>query len=247
LTREFGAADCQAIAKVDTVSGMDGIDLAELIGCNARRIRTDAGATLDDVAKAARGQGLSGWSVARVSDLERGRVSPTLPTLVAVCLALGDIRHSPMTLGELLAYDGPVAINCSLAVSGGVLGEFLEGEPVQLAPRDESGLPEVDIDAFADSIQQLATSMDQIPVVLAAAGSRMMLGVHSRSGEAEQRMAKALGVDLVTVSVASAYLYRATASEERDRRAGADATAQKRGRFAREIQTELRAVLDGTG
>jgi len=53
-------------------------------------------------------------------------------------------------------------------------------------------------------------------------------------------------VDMMTVSVASAYLYRATASEERDRRAGADATAQKRGRIAREIQAELRAVLDGT-
>jgi hypothetical protein len=239
-------AGCQDIAKVDTVFSVVVTELSEIVGLNARRIRTDAGATLDDVAKAARGQGLTGWTVARVSDLEHGRVSPTVPTLVAVCLALGDIRHSPMTLAELLAYDGPVAINGNRSVGGAVLGRFLDGEPVELPAQDEPVLPDLDIDAFADSIQQLATSMGQIPVVLAAAGSRMMLGVHGRSGEAEQRMAKALGVDLMTVSVASSYLYRATASEERDRRAGADATAQKRGRIAREIQAELRAVLDGT-
>jgi len=224
---------------------VEATELAEVVGQNARRIRTDAGATLDDVAKAARCQGLSGWTVARVSDLERGRVSPTVPTLVGVCLALGDIRHSPLTLTELLAHDGPVAVNCSLAIPGEALGRFLDGEPVQLAEREESGLADLDIDAFTDSIQQLAMAMGQMPEVLAAAGGRMMLGVHSRSGEAEQRVAKALGVDLMMVSVASAYLYRLTASEERDRRAGVGATAQQRGRIARDIRIELRRILDG--
>jgi len=87
--------------------------------------------------------------------------------------------------------------------------------------------------------------MGQMPVVLAAAGSRMMLGVHSRSGDAELWVAEALGVDLMTVSVASAYLYRLTASEELDRRAGADSTPQMRERIARDIQAELRRILDG--
>jgi len=87
--------------------------------------------------------------------------------------------------------------------------------------------------------------MGQMPVVLAAGGSRMMLGVHSRSGEAEQRVAEALGVDLMTVSVASAYLYRLTASEELDRRVDADADPQERDRIAGEIQTELKRILDG--
>ena len=119
------------------------------------------------------------------------------------------------------------------------------GQPVQLDSRDAPDPLDLDIDAFADSIQKLAAAMGQMPVVLAAAGSRMMLGVHSRSGDGEQRVAEALGVDLMTVSVASAYLYRLTASEELDRRAGTDATPQMRDRIAREIRCELRRTLDG--
>ena len=124
-------------------------------------------------------------------------------------------------------------------------GEFPAGQNIRVESRDAPDPLDLDIDAFADSIQRLAASMGQMPVVLAAGGSRMMLGVHSRSGEAEQRVAEALGVDLMTVSVASAYLYRLTASEELDRRVDADADPQERDRIAGEIQTELKRILDG--
>lgn len=224
---------------------MEGTELAEVVGQNARRIRTDAGATLDDVGRAARAQGLVGWGATRVSDLEHGRVSPTVPTLVAVCIALGEIRRSPLTLAELLAHDGTIAINGGLAIRGAALGRFLDGEPVRLVKRDVLGLPDVNTAAVADGMRELAAKVNRLPARLQDVAGGRVIAVQRRSGEAEQRIAKALGVDLLAVAVASTYLYDSTASEERDRRAGAEATPQKRGRIAREIRTELKGVLNG--
>ena len=41
--------------------------------------------------------------------------------------------------------------------------------------------------------------------------------------------------------------WRKSYSAERDQRAGAGANAQKKGRVARELKAELKAVLDGKG
>lgn len=218
-------------------------DLAAVVGENARRIRTEAGATLDDVAVAARGHGLRGWGGGRVSDLEHGRVSPTVPTLVALALALGDIRREPLTLAELVEHQGAVEINGSLAVRGAVLVRFLGGQPVRLTKRDVPALAEIKAAEIAASMRRFTA---ELPPSLRGVSLATAVAVQNRSGEAEQRIAKALGVSLLTVAAASAHLYRgATASEERDRRAGGDATAQKRGRIARDIRTELKAALNG--
>ena len=67
----------------------------------------------------------------------------------------------------------------------------------------------------------------------------------SRSGEAEERAAKSLDVELYEVAAASAYLWGKTLSDERDARAGEGASAQKRGRITRQLMDELRTALDG--
>lgn len=218
-------------------------DLAAVVGANARRIRTEAGATLEDVAKAVRRQGLTGWGGGRVSDLEHGRVSPTLPTLVALALTLGEIRREPLTLAELVENQGAVEIG-SFAIRGAALARFLDGQPVELVKRDVPAFDDVDASAMiATGIRNLTK---ELPPKLRKVSLTTAIAVRDRSGEAEQRTAKALGVSLFAVAAASAYLYRgATASEERDRRAGGDASAQKRGRIAREIRAELKGVLDG--
>ena len=77
----------------------------------------------------------------------------------------------------------------------------------------------------------------------------VMLQVERQSGEAELKMARALGVDRWLVDLASAARWGRTLAAERDDRAGTDANAQKRGRITRELKAELeatlRAVLDG--
>jgi len=223
----------------------EAVDLATVVGINARRIRTEARATLEDVAKAARAQGLTGWGGGRVSDLEHGRVSPTLPTLIAVSLALAEVRKSPLALAELLQHEGAVEVTGSLAIRASALARFVSGEPVRLTKRDAPHLPGFEATELAAELREWAGIADQLPARLAEVSTEQVLAVQRRSGEAERRIAKGLRVAPLSVAAASAYLYGSTASEERDRRAGDGASAQKRGRIAREIRSEIEAVLDG--
>ena len=66
-------------------------------------------------------------------------------------------------------------------------------------------------------------------------------------GEPESLLARDLGIDRETLIAAMAAQWRKSYSAERDQRAGAGANAQKKGRVARELKAELKAVLDGKG
>ena len=90
-------------------------DLARHIGRNARKLRLDAGVTLDQLAQAARFCGLA-WNTGNVGHLESGRTSPRLDTLYAVALALHQATGQPVSLADLLAGTGPVQINNKLTV-----------------------------------------------------------------------------------------------------------------------------------
>src|SRR5271167_1964619 len=85
----------------DPTSDTEVADLATVIGSNARRLRRNAGLTLDEVSRAARRHGLS-WSESRVADFEAGRVAPNLATLCAFCLALTDAGCVEATFPKLL-------------------------------------------------------------------------------------------------------------------------------------------------
>lgn len=73
--------------------------------------------------------------------------------------------------------------------------------------------------------------------------------VVSAQGATETRTSKALGISLATLAHLTSSLWKRTFSEERDRRAGADANAQKRGQVSRAMQAELassiKEALDG--
>ena len=94
----------------------EAVALATVIGKNARRLRRDAGLTLDQVSIAARMRGLS-WSESRVADFESGRVAPNLATLIAFRLAMADAGCAEATFPELLRSETPIQINDSLFLS----------------------------------------------------------------------------------------------------------------------------------
>lgn len=62
-------------------------------------------------------------------------------------------------------------------------------------------------------------------------------------GLPERRAARALGVPALTVALLSYRLWGHGFTRERDRRAGGDASPQKRGRVTRELVTELAGHL----
>ena len=82
-----------------------------------------------------------------------------------------------------------------------------------------------------ESIQAASTSSSTAMLVLL------------RSGLDEQRLAKRLGVPMDQLVGASARLWGRSFGDERDRRAGDGAKAQKRGQVSRALQEELRAEL----
>lgn len=100
--------------------------LAAVVGQNARRIRGDY--RLEDISSAARAIGLK-WDTSRVSALERGEVSPTLPTLLALCLTFSEVTQKPVALTDLASYDGDIQITPELVMSGADLAAALRGQP----------------------------------------------------------------------------------------------------------------------
>jgi hypothetical protein len=61
--------------------------------------------------------------------------------------------------------------------------------------------------------------------------------------EADERICKAIGVDREIGAAAMAKLWKWTFVVERDRRAGPDANAQRRGRITRQLKAELQEVI----
>ena len=79
--------------------------VSEVLGRTARELRD--GRKVELVARAARLAGLN-WGTGRIADLEAGRVSPTLPTLIALCWAFRDLLGRPLELPDLFVGDGKV-------------------------------------------------------------------------------------------------------------------------------------------
>jgi hypothetical protein len=224
---------------------MDGVPetpaLSQVVGWNARELRGSV--TADELATVARRWGLN-WGTGRISDLEAGRVSPTVPTLIALAEALGAVRGEPITLADLTRYDGYVSLTKELIVSGDVVPRLLSGDPVEIEAREVLGGLE-HLEAAARAVREHIEYMESINPKLSDVSFGAITDVQRRSGEAEDRMAKVLGVERFVVDYASAYLWQQTVADERDLRAGEGASAQKRGRITRQLQAELKAVLDG--
>lgn len=229
----IGAGCCQALLnRVESCAVTDtddAVPLRDVIGENARRLRGDA--TADDVAKAARRYGLN-WGTGRISDLEHGRVSPTLPTLAALVLALGDVREANVTLGDLIDSAETISLTTTLKITSDQLRRFLAGGDMF-----EFALP-----SASDAMAELR---DQWPVRLHGVPAGALMRLLGDFGEPEERLARDLGLDRERLAAEMAVLWRRSYHAERDRRAGVDANAQKKGRVARELKAELRTVLDG--
>jgi hypothetical protein len=216
--------------------------LAQVVGWNAKRLRGDVSG--DRLASAAKENGLN-WGTGRIADLEAGRVSPTLSTLVALALALGEVRGEPIQLYELVDWDGFVSVSGDLVLSGEALAGYISGNPVQVLVRDyPGGLEEIKevIDRVNATFTAARTSINPL---FADLDTGLCVKVDRRSGEAERRAADALGVDMYALTLGSVYLWGKSLSDERDARAGVEATAQKRGRITRQLMDELKGVLHG--
>lgn len=243
--------------------------LAWVVGANCRRIRTRLGITQEDLSLYTRGLGLR-WTASKVGDFEAGRYAPTFATVLVVLLALnlatedsrrdkGDDVASGITLADLIAGNGQVALTDILDVPGDHLAEVCrgrnfelinrpvirgvhEGETYSLGLRRPGPRRPDEMKAAAKSIAKFVT--DNKPLIDGV--TEGVADVRRRSGLAEYRLAKQLGMSDQVLATNSFLLWQSTFSEERDRRAGAGANQQKKGRISRELRAELEeALADG--
>ena len=208
--------------------------MAEIAGHNARTLRLGADVTLQDLARAVRPYGLE-WSTGRVGDFESGRAAPNLATLLVVAAALGDVTGRPVTLADLFAGKGDVAINDKLTVPLAKLRAALSGETVTIAvtrpPRGAtSGLP-------IWSVNPPETAW------WAGVDPALHWKVLNDFREADTRMCKNIGVEPDVGAMAMAKLWKKTFVARRDEEAEPDAKAQRRGQISRRLKAELQELI----
>lgn len=152
-------------------------------------------------------------------------MSPSFPTLYAVAAALGRATGRPASLIELFAGDGPVEINGSLIVDLSELRAALSGEVISVRAKPKVKLAGVVTPNWADI------------------SPKLHLHVLNDFREADGRICKAVGVNPDIGAAAMAKRWGKTFVAERDRRAGREANAQRKGQISRQLKAELKEVL----
>jgi transcriptional regulator with XRE-family HTH domain len=203
--------------------------VAQVIGANARRMRVDAGVTLEQFAQTAKLYGLP-WTTGRVGDFEAGRVAASVPTLYAVALVLQHVTEQPVTLAELFAGDGVVALNDELTVDVSALSDAMTGQPVQQT------LPNLR--------RTLASQLAVGDTIVTADGRRVLVDLLiEECRESDTRLLRGIGVTPRRGAAAMAKLWGQTFSAERDDRAGPDANPQRKGQISRQLKAQLKKEL----
>ncbi|WP_168706584.1 helix-turn-helix domain-containing protein [Gordonia paraffinivorans] len=205
---------------------MDALPISTVLGQNVRRLRTDRGLKAEDLAKPLRDFSPS-WSSARIADLEKGRVSPTVATLFVLSYAFTELGD-PVTVGDLIRSDGYVQVG-RLPIDAGTVADAFDGSPARLTVGDVMGL--------TFSLPDMKFSGPNVAV-------KDLKRVLSDSGETEKKIAKQFGLTATELAAHSVRLWDKSFSARRDELAGPDANAQKRGRVSRELKAELQERLD---
>jgi len=211
--------------------------VAQVVGRNARRLRGHH--TADELARGAKIMGLK-WGTGRISELEAGKVSPTLPTLFVLALVLGVVTGQPVSLADLLHAEDFIRVNEKLVVKTDSLTASVSSKPVDMDEVMPDLMNRV-MEAAEKIVAEEATERAARPAHLRHLG---IVDTFENSSEAEKRIAKGLGIGSDRMVQESTYLWGDSFSAERDRRAGPDANAQKRGRVSRELKAELRESLN---
>ncbi|WP_156181019.1 helix-turn-helix domain-containing protein [Mycobacterium nebraskense] len=213
--------------------------LAAAIGSGSRTLRKAGGVTLSRVADAARLYGLP-WSSGKVGDFESGRVSPSLPTYLAVAAALSDAVGRPVSLADLLTgVTGQIAISSRITMEADHLRAVLSGAAVDLGVDDLVG----EFDRMVSRVRDALAERESWPAAVRKGKHGVHVAVARDFGDGDLRFARSLQIDPELAAAAMAATWGRTFVQQRDLLAGADASPQKKGRVSRQLKSELLAVI----
>ena len=217
--------------------------LAAVLGTNCRRIRTRAGVTQDELAKAARQVGLK-WTPSKVRDFESGRSAPTFATVLALTVALDNVTEVKISAAAT-STGVEMAISLNPAYQPVRLADLVSGAEGWWWAAPASGVTVTeDFRPSAELLVDFCSGGTWPVVARHDFPGAARLGCESDSGGlTEHRVAATLGIDTEQLGARSLQLWNTTFSSERDRRAGPDANAQRKGRITRQLKAELEKVL----
>lgn len=213
---------------------------AAILGRNALALRGEL--KTEAVAAAVRAAGLRSWNTGRVAHLEGGRVSPTVTTLYALARAFTFLRpeDAPVTIADLFAGDGPVALGDGTVVELKALRSALSGSPTE---------PLTGAEMVTSALSELETEIETWPPRLREEFGQMPSGWHIDTTEtfadADLRIARSLGITRSRAIAEMALLWHRSLSAERDDQAGTQASQQKRGRITRKLKQRLEEAVVG--
>ena len=207
--------------------------IREAVGKNVRRLRTARGLTADELAHRCQIRGLR-WDSTVVGRLERGHKAVQVAELLVLAHVLSSDTE-PATVADLFAGTEPVEVTDRTTIDAEALRAAFTGTPVKLR---------VSWGKVGDILRPAGERLDEAIKTYAPNLDLDQLKAAGRAGEAERKAAQTLGVSPTTVTVIAADIWGESLTARRDRMAGPDASAQKRGRVTRGLLDELRARVE---
>jgi hypothetical protein len=225
--------------------------LRDLVARNVMRLRLDADATHSDIVKAARHHGLE-WSESWISGLERAQKSLTAEQFLILPFVLATALRHHVALADLLVGDEPVAL---AGAAGTIPAARLYDTVTASSAQRNFTARSVPAQPVGPEIGEAARRAQRLRDIsragLGDVDIRKLSEAESGTGDAEERMARKLGVPLVVLVAAAAMTWGRSMTAERaallaefDPYASADEQAKYAAAVTRRLNRELAGCLN---
>ena len=168
-------------------------------------------------------------------------MAPDLRNVIPFCLALVEAGCAEATWDKLLTSLPPIRINQSLLMWDDEVRKLFSGHVVVVKKPDNSQAECTSPESLTPEewlvAEEFPLDSDDDPTIL--------MRVYRSAGATEERIRRSLGISSMLLARVTASLWNRTFSQERDRRAGVGANAQKRGQVTRQMQAELKEAIKG--
>jgi hypothetical protein len=202
---------------------VEAVTLRDLVARNLGRLRTDAAVSHDDIAEAARLLGLD-WTASWLTAVERGTKPLTAEQFVALPVVLTRALGHKTALADLLLGDDVVRLGkapglASTELPASYLRDIVTGVPFQhpFGPTGRRRPARAEPTAAERAAEKLRTIRR---LGLGHVDVRALARAEAGAGDAEDKIARRLGVPVIAVVAAAAGLWGRSLTDERDARLG---------------------------
>lgn len=176
------------------------------------------------------------WDAGSIGKIESGKYKATIQLLGILSMSLSELTRTDIRINELLKSGRAVNINELVVALPDELLDFL-------ADRTRfTGRKLVSPSTNFEAALEIEFRDHPEPIEIEPAAR-----VYQALTPGDRRIAREMSLSVEALAVWCQLLWRRTFTAERDSRAGATASAQKRGRVSRELKQELREFIGRYG